>query len=275
METQNKTDEFSTDNIFSEISWDLDFGDVKDEDLDVSQKRNYLKMLNNTVKGLNVLVLLSLVFTMWFIFISKTETSTFSYLNPVCKVFVWEVPLSDEGCSGVAYYENYYDNLLNERKYTTLAKVLPLIKDKFSNENYLKSIEVQLLLDKTSAKIKPTDIISDFDKIKDEAAWNSKTSIECSNLNISNDWTFDVKCSFYSYGFNTDVAKETNIYNIWTSMTRAANFQKELDASDKFTIIEKQRSFNNTDVTDSVYGYQYKTDLNIKAKYNKWTFINY
>jgi hypothetical protein len=48
-----------------------------------------------------------------------------------------------------------------------------------------------------------------------------------------------------------------------------------LDASDKFTVLDKQRSFNISEVSDSFYGYQYKTDLTIRWKYNKATFINY
>jgi hypothetical protein len=60
-------------------------------------------------------------------------------------------------------------------------------------------VEVQLLLDKTSDKLKPTDLISDFDKIKNEVSGNEKTSIECSDLTIDKNWEFDVKCSFFSY----------------------------------------------------------------------------
>jgi len=75
---------------------------------------------------------------------------------------------------------------------------LPIIKTIYKNINFVNSKEVSFLYSKTKNKLRVLEILSEFDKIKNNFSPLNKTLIKCEDITISYDFIVDMHCSAYS-----------------------------------------------------------------------------
>lgn len=269
-------------NIFKELSGDLDFWDIKQESEKVEVIKDsiyYMKIASRWMFYFNIFlaVVVSLIFS--YSYIEKDESFlNNSLLNPFCSILLGS-ELSSKipwDCSSVyALYSKYSsDNDLLKNTYTkTISDILPWV---YAIENFSLSKDVKFLVEKTDNKLKPLDILSDFDKIKNSfVAWD-KWQILCSNIEIDKDSNFSISCTAYSSDWNNSIPSSDPGKKIsGTSISLAASFINYIEKNSKdFEIIDKPKSFSS-EVYSWVWYYTKKTDFNLKLKYFKNNINNF
>lgn len=222
------------------------------------------------------LFLLVFLVLLWYIYIQKSDSFyDQAFLDPVCGFMLWETPNPDAylWCSSISSTNKYYIEKLWELKKDQSIKVFPLISLVYEQENFLKSKEITFLLNKSENKFRVLDVISRFDKLKNDYVWiYNKDRILCSDILLdSDDNTFSVKCEAYSSDFDNKILGLS--WNrddlLWgTSISIANSFLNYIERTSKdFTIIDKQRVFKSSNITWEK-GYTNKTPFDITLKIN-------
>lgn len=269
-------------NIFKELSWDLDFGDIKQESEKVEIVKDSIYYMKITYKWMfyfNIFLFLVLVLLFSYTSIQKSESMlNSSLLNPFCSILLGG-DLSSKvswDCSSIyALYNNYLSLSENAKNtYTkTISDILPWV---YAIENFSLSKDVKFLVKKTDDRLKPLDIMSDFDKLKNSfVAWD-KGQIKCSNLEIDKDSNFSMSCTAYSSDWNNSIpSSEPGKKISGTSISLAASFISYIEKNGKsFEILDKPKSFSS-EVYSWVWYYTKKTDFNLKLKYYKNNINNF
>ncbi|MDQ7022319.1 MAG: hypothetical protein Q9M97_02105 [Candidatus Gracilibacteria bacterium] len=195
-----------------------------------------------------------------------------SYLNPICEVFV-EDSGNYENCSSVSAlitdYENN-NNIIIKKYYNENIKLIEKI---YRSIKFEDSKEVSFLINKAKNKLKILDILSEFDKIKNNYSPLNKTRISCENINIGSDFILDIECSAYSgewddeilgYSGNNkgkDIVKGSSI----SVASSFINFIEKLE-NPKFFILDKPKQFTFIEIVNNE-GYVKKTNFKLKLKY--------
>lgn len=263
-------------NIFDEFSADEKI--KKEVELKEKQKEKniwyYISTLSNFFVVINMIILLIFIIIFWYIYIQKDETITdASYLTPICPIFVSD-QWNYENCSSVSSLINDYKTKNNNISKTYYEKNKELIEKIYQNFKFVDSKEVHFLISRTKNRLKVLEILSEFDKIKYQYSPLSKTIISCEGINISSDFTLNIKCSAYSWNWDDEILWYS-WKNTWqdivngTSISVASsfiNFIEKMENSN-FFILEKPKQFNSIDIVND-YWYAKKTDFNLKLKYN-------
>lgn len=269
-------------NIFKELSWDLDFGDIKQESEKVEIVKDsiyYMKIWSKGMFYLNIFlaIIVSLLFT--YSYIEKSESMlNSSLLNPFCSILLGS-DLNSKitwDCSSVYSLYNNYKSLNTNLKSTTAKTISDILPWLYAVENFSLSKDVKFLVEKTDDKLKPLDIMSDFDKLKNSfVAWD-KWQIKCSNLEIDKDSNFSMSCSAYSSDWNNSIPSSDPGKKIsGTSISLASSFINYIEKNSKnFEIIDKPKSFSS-EIYSGVWYYTKKTDFNLKLKYYKNNINNF
>ncbi len=272
-----------SENIFEELSWELDFG--KEAPVSESKKRqpqDYMKMV---VTGLSILnVLLVLFFALSFLYVKVQNNPTYTaktILDPFCFLILWDLQERNTSwsCSSLASLKNTYISQTEELKNTLSEKIESIFLDLYVIENFWSSQEVSFLMKNKVDKMKVVDILNDFDKLKNEyTAWDKK-QIECSGIKIVSDSVINMTCEVYSSSWDR-VDMSNRLWIIWdtwdrknslvegTSISAAASFLNfiEKNPAYNFQLLEKQKIFDSEMVWE--WPYVRKTKVELKLKYN-------
>lgn len=272
-----------TENIFEELSWELDFG--KDAPWNQSKKKqpqDYMKIGITVFSILNVILILFFAFSLLYVKVQKNpENTSKSIMDPFCFLILWDLReknLSDS-CSSLTSLNNAYAWKIEEIKNQFATKMEALFLDLYTIENFGFSQEVSFLMDNKTNKMKIIDMLNDFDKLKnDYAAWDKK-QVECNSIKVNSDNTLTMSCEVYSSSWDRvdignglwivwDTWDRKNSLIEWTSISAAASFLNfiEKNSSYNFQIIEKQKIFGAEVVWE--WPYVRKTKVDLKLKYN-------
>lgn len=274
---------FDSQNIFDEFSESQDIGEEVKE-IEKKQEKDiyyYLKKLNSVFFSLNVLLFLGILIIISYLYIqSGEENRNYDVLTPICSVFLWRSDIDVWTCKSVGYGLVKYRELLQWEKQQQTKKILPLLWEVYSIENFNLSKKVSFLLEKTESRLKPLDIISAFDAMKAEFAPVDKNEISCSEINIQAGGILSIECSIYSSDWDTwiaDFKDGTREYIIWwgTSVSRASSFIYFLENHQKspFTILEKPESLSSEAARLSPY--TQKTVIQLILQYSSTSQLSY
>ncbi len=282
-----------TDNIFKELSWNIDFWKQEVEDNTVNQKDKwyYMNLSSNILSIINIFLVF---FIIWFFFyFSVQKDSSYqnsSLIDPFCFLILWDNRAdidSWEYCYSVAWLTQKFSSKISE-----LKNAIVLWKDKnkwldsifydlYNIENFKSSKEWEFLISNKLNKLKVIDILNDFDKMKDDFLGWSVWNIECKDVKITQEGEMSISCESFSSTWQLADAKE-NIWIIWnsweiwkkddligwTSITLAASFLNfiEKNSSYNFELIDKQKIFSSEFAWE--WAYVKKTKFDLKLKYN-------
>lgn len=269
----DETKVFSTDNIFDDIWWELDFWDdtTSFEAVEV-KKTDYFNIWANVLSFLNFGIFIVIIISLFFFYVQVSATSTMSFLNPICRFFVWDVNLWWD-CSGFSYYKDNYNKKMDQLKWDILSIQIPLLVAEFQSESIWNSKEVQFLLDKSRNKLVPLKILEDFDDIKNEfinktriepsleAVQWEKNSIVCKDIQITDSFRLSTECRFFAYDSS--------------SMKLASEFQRDIENGGLFKVINKQDTFRVREAPEGDYSYTYMTSLKLDVQYIGENYLNY
>jgi len=266
IDSTNIFDEFGVDDkLKKEVEWI-----EKEKEKDVVY---YIWVTSNFFTFMNMIMLL--LFVMWgtYFYVQNDDYMKDSvYLTPVCKIFVddkWEY----DDCSSVSSLIVDYDKKNKELINKYYKRNIPLIESIYKNLRFVDSREVSFLLNKTKNKLKVLDILSKFDKIKNDFSPLNKTRIKCEEININSNNEFTIKCSAFSWVWDWEILwyswsnKWKNKVE-WTSISVASSFINFIEKinNSNFIILEKPRKFSFVEIVDN-NGYTRKTEFKLKLKY--------
>lgn len=272
-----------SENIFEELSWELDFG--KDAPVAESKKRQPQDYMKMAITGLSILnVVLVLFFVLSFLYVKVQNNPTYtakSILDPFCFLILWDLQdrNTSGSCSSLASLKNTYNAQTEELKNTLSAKIESIFLDLYVIENFWSSQEVSFLMKNKVDKMKVIDILNDFDKLKnDYTAWDKK-QVECAGIKIMNDSTLTMSCEVYSSSWDRvdmsnrlwiigDTGDRKNSLVEGTSISAAASFINFIEKNPvyNFQLLEKQKIFDSEMVGE--WPYVRKTKVELKMKYN-------
>lgn len=273
-----------TENIFKELSWELDFGKNNDQDEILSKKGKdyYLKILNQFLGVINVMFILFIIWGFLYVQIQKNNKYySKSIIDPFCFLILWDLQSKNTGdyCSSLSALDEDYEIKTTELKKEIEEKLTSLFLDLYTLENFTSSKEVEFLLVNKVNKLKVIDILNDFDKLKNDFSAGDKKLVDCSNIKLSSDNTINMTCDVYSSSW-----EKVNISDwIWivgdtwdrktalmegTSISTAASFLNFIEKNSQynFQLIEKQKVFSSEAI--SAWPYVRKTTVDLKMKYN-------
>jgi len=232
----------------------------------------YLKKISSVLLVLNIIALLLILFSAFYIYVQEGEDKKeFSFLSPVCSVFLWSNEYFPNTCYGIsAVYLEYGDELSSETN-NQIVRLLPLIWEVYSLENFNLSKKVSFILEKSENRLTPLRMLENFDEIKNIFSPTDKWEIACYDIAISNN-ILDITCDSFSSDWNTDIltVQDTTLASLpgwWTSISKASSFLYFIENYSKslFEIIEKPSSFNSQSV--QVPPYTQKTTFQFQLQF--------
>ncbi len=221
------------------------------------------------------LILFFIVLILWiYLSIQKSkDLNSQSFLDPICQVFSWDIPNPETNCASITYSNAYYKNKLEKLKdiqTKSIVLILPTVYEKKSFEN---SKEVSFLLDKTKDRLSILEVLSEFDKLKNNYTWFEKRKIICKNFLINSiEKELTVDCSAYSKWYEWSIKWFSGGWKSikWTSISVANSFLNFIEKkSEYFSLLERQKIFKVENIIDSETAYTKKTNFKLKLKINK------
>jgi len=270
-----------SDNIFKELSWELDFWHTQEVKTEVKKdKIYYLKLYGNIFSMVNIT--LFIVFVLLFLFVkiqNNPENYSKNFLDPFCFLILSnEMENTGDYCSSVASLVVDYDAKITTLKKDIVDKLSLIVKDLYVYESFTDSKEIAFLLDKKTNRLNPLDILNDFDKMKLDFSWMDKKRVVCEWFEIQADATLQVNCNVFSSSWeiatwwNGIIDTSGNIKSSlleWSSLSLAASFLNFIEKNPQynFQILEKQKTFTSASVIWE-WPYVKTTKLQLKLKYN-------
>lgn len=244
----------NSENIFDEFT---DSREIKDEleKTDRDSEKDiyfYLKKFSWLLLGLNIVSFLLIIACFGYIYIQNNEEKTeYNFLTPLCWFFLWNESIYPWTCYWVTPALAEYSSKLDNLSSTQSQNILPLLWDKYSLENYNLSKKVDFLLEKWESRLRPLEILSEFDAMKDLFSSTDKSEISCYDINVAED-ILSMSCDSYSSDWNTDILSvEKTVLktlNGWgTSISKASSFINffEQYSESPFTVIEKPEFYTS------------------------------
>ncbi len=263
-------------NIFEDFSADAG---LSEEISALEQKKSYdivyyLNLVASLFKWINIIIFLFLVFSFLYIGIQKKqEAVSMPFLEPICWLFLWDTPSTDSPCSWVEHVKNIYRKDIEETKKIQFSKISSVIGGLYSLENFIYSKEVSFLLDRSKNRVKPTEILSKFDDIKNKFDPQEKSKIQCYNITINKERLLTMSCEAYSSDWDENIiwfngTKESQGNIGGTSISIANSFINFINKnSNDFTVVNKQKIFSSESFFYSGL-YTKKTLFELSLKYN-------
>lgn len=251
-EKQTDHQELNSENIFDEFT---DSQDIQNEIKQVEQQEHkdlyyYLKHLNTVFICVNVLVFFIVITMFSYNYIQKQETKTsYNFLAPICSIFLWDVNKNDGNCYSVSSMLNEYQNKLTQEQSGQGQRILPLLWEVYSLENFNLSKKVSFILEKSQKRLRPLEILWEFDRIKNKFSPTDKWEISCYDIFISW-WEVNITCESFSSDWNTDIIsfEDERISQLsgWgTSISRASSFINFIEnlPDSRLEVVEKPETF--------------------------------
>ena len=274
-ETQ-KDAEFSTQNIFDELSESKAIGEEVRE-LEEQQKKDiyfYLKKGNHALFSLNILIFLWLLISAAYIFIqSNTAKKEYSILEPICTFILGSNDITPWTCYPVAPILAEYKEKQQQEVQKQSERILLLLWDIYSIQNFNFSRRATFLLEKTESRLRPTSILWEFDELKSKFAPNDKSEVSCYNIIIENSSTMKLSCDIFSSDWDTEIVslEEDSIFSTdrsGTSISRASSFIDFIESypNSSFQVINKPSVLTSVGVQN--WPYTQRTTIELELGYS-------
>ncbi len=204
---------------------------------------------------------------------TQTEKKEYSFLEPVCSLFLGSKNITPGTCYTITPLVEEYRNLVAQEKIQQSQKILPLLGESYAIENFNASKKVDFLLKKQQNRLRPLNIMGVFDEMKFKFSPEDKTDISCTNILLESDNILNIDCDVYSSDWDSAIAslQEGAISRLesgGTSISRASSFMNFLENTpdSPFTILEKTNSLSFEKV--EVKPYTKRTTIHMKLKYS-------
>ena len=267
--------EIDTQNIFDEFSVS---DTVAEEVKDVDKKKHkdlyyYIKRISKVFFVWNILLFVFITVAYTYIYLQNSETKTeYSVLTPICSIFLWRAEIGGWSCYGVNALDVEYRKKLNAEKKSQISEILPLLWETYSMENFSFSQRISFLLEKTENRLRPLEILSEFDEIKNKFAPTDRWEISCYDITISWKNLVQLNCDAFSADWDNSIVdlQDGSIWSVswwWTSISRASSFINFLEnyPNSPFQILNKPKTFNSMSVQNGPY--TNKTTIQLQMQY--------
>lgn len=275
--------DFDSQNIFDEFS---DSEEIAQEVKQIEEKEKkdiyyYVKNLNTFLFVVNILIFLSICISAVYIYIQSGENKkAYNFLSPICGVFLWDVSQESGRCYGVTPILKEKKDLLSSQKTLQAESIIELLGEVYSIENFNLSKKVSFLLDKTQTRVKPLEILANFDAIKTSFAPTDKWELSCYDIKITSDSIMEVTCDAYSSDWDTQIVgldkwSVSYITGWGTSISRASSFISFIENStdSPFVVVEKPSALNSEEI--QLGPYTQKTTMKLKLQYSSIEALSY
>lgn len=270
----NLDDSLSDNNIFEELSWSEELKQEMSNNEEKSKKNTfyYLKKANTFFIPLNTLFLIWVMLFFWFYYFQISSSQSYSFLSPICSNLISEHNNSGN-CYGVSYLLENKKNELSEIEKNQANSITPIFTDAFAKNNFHLSRKMTFLLDTSVNRLRPIEIISEFDTLKNMYASVDKSEITCFDIQISEDNMLSLSCDVFSSDWDKNIVIfedgiKTNKSGWGTSITKAASFIDFIKFYDEspFTVLEQDDNFSSVAV--QIPPYTQKTTIDLELQYN-------
>ena len=267
----NANPQIDSTNIFEDFTSDAKLW----EEIKMQQEKQskdvfyYLKSLGWFLKIINLIMILGICVFLTYGFIQNRDTSeNYSFLEPVCNLFLWDISSEISGCYGLNGYSQKISSELNTMKEKQFDEIKPLFQHTYELDNFANSKSVAFLLEKTNSRLRPLDILSDFDELKNKFESIDKSKIVCSDIEINDSLVFTARCEAYSSDWDSDITSVENEKKSGTSISVASGFLHFIENTEwnNFIVINKQKVFDSTSVSGNGI-YTKKTDFDLTLRY--------
>ena len=264
-------------NIFEDFTGDSSL-DKDVQNIERDQKRDiffYLKKTSFFLKLSNLIFFtIFSFFILYAFFQNNAELKNYSYFSPICWFFLWDAIPENGSCYPLlSYLESKKWDYEKERQQQVL-QVSEMIGDIYEIKNFAYSKTMNFLLDKTRNRLKPTEILSEFNDVKSKFEPIDKSKVECYNIVINDKNEFSASCDAYSSDWDTNIVelKDGAIIKSqkwWTSVSVASSFIDFLNnhPDSRFYVLDKQKVFSSETVSGK-WIFTKKTSFNLKLKYS-------
>lgn len=276
--------DFDNQNIFEDFTSD-DSLEKEVKTHEESTKRDlfyYLKAVSGFLKIINTFLFIIIAVFSGYLYIQQTTSEReYAFLNPICFLFLWNAAETTNSCYSVSWYLNKSEENLESLKIYQTDQIASLIGDIYLVDNFIYSKIVSFLISISKDALNPTEILVEFDRLKNKFEPVDKSKIVCQDINIVQWWILEARCEAYSSDWDTKVPeiKEGVLSNSTTggtSISIASSFIEflENDPSSKFTLLEKQKVFFSSNVTE-LWVYTKKTPFTIKIQYDTGKMLKF
>lgn len=279
-----------TQNIFQELSWELDIGKKKAglEETPPKWKEYYLKLTNQVLSGIMMILILFIALAYGYVYIQKDpELSSSQLIDPLCFLILWDLAWENDVpyCSSIAALKVNYEQKTTTIIWDIARKLDVLFFDLYSLENFSASPEYIFLANSKINRLKVIDILNDFDKLKNSfTEAGDRKRVQCEGISITSDNLLTTSCFVYSSGTWEQDSKIVTWWRDdivqtapeWTSMTFAAEFLEYIQKNPEFNfqLLDKQKSFTLETTTEWLFTHRTKVDLRLKYN-NFWNNLSY
>ncbi len=266
--------DLNSENIFDEFT---DTQDIQDEVAKVETRQEkdmyyYIKKFSSVFFTINMLLGITILLWMGYIYIQEGETKKeYAFLSPICHVFLWDNSIFPDTCYWVTPTLEEYEGLLWTKISSQAENIFPLLWDIYGLDNFNFSKKVSFLLEKNDSRLRPLDILTDFDELKNTFSPTDKGELQCYNLVVLDD-SLNITCDTYSSDWNTDIVSlsdgSVSPSSRWgTSISRASSFIYFLEnyKDTTFSIIDKPLTLSSIAVQS--WPYTQRTTFQLVLKY--------
>lgn len=271
-------------NIFEDFTGDSSLG--KDlQNIEKDQKKDvffYIKKVSFFLKITNLfLFLVFVLFILYAFFQNSAELKSYPYLSSVCSLFLWQANPGDGNCYPVKAYLESKDVEYKSQKEEQVLEISKIIGDIYEIKNFAYSETMSFLLERTRNRLKPIEILSEFDALKTKFEPIDKSKIECYNIVINDKNELSASCDAYSSDWDTNIIALKNGAIVksergGTSVSVASSFIDFINSypESKFYVQDKQKVFSSEAVSGK-WIFTKKTAFSLKLQYNSTDTLIY
>lgn len=273
-----------SDNIFEDFDTDSSlWEEIKSHE--EKEKRDiyfYLKVSNTFLKIFNGCFFLVIAVLFVYSFLQSQESSTrYSFLTPICWIFLWDAANDLDTCYSASYYLNSQTDLMTEEKINQTEEIGNIIGDIYLVDNFIYSEVVSFLVNLSQNNLEPTKILAEFDALKNKYEPIDKSKISCNTIVINKPGIFEARCEAFSSDWDNEILEiQDGILggsDSWgTSISVASSFIDfiENEPNKTFTVLDKQKVFFVSNVTGR-WIYTKKTPFVLRLWYNTNNTIDF
>lgn len=240
----------------------------------------YVSKVNILFSSINLIWILLLIVLFWYIFTQRLSSPwMYSFLEPLCTVFVWRSDIYNSWCSSVTYTLDEYKKVLENEEKSQIERITPLIQEIYAIEDFFSSRRVSFALDTSISRIRPLEIIEAFDSLQSEFAPIDKLEVFCPQISIDADGIIEFTCQSHSSNWDRSLTRLQDGIRMQsddvggTSISKAINFIDFIENSpgSRFRIVQRPLSFSAQSV--QFWNYTRRTTFRFTAEYQSEALI--
>ena len=280
--SQDKKNNENVWNIFDDFSIDENLKkEVKKDESKIPRDIFfYVSKINIVFSSVNLIALLLLILLSGYIFVQRlTSPWMYTFLEPLCTIFVWRNDIYDSWCSSVTYSLAEYTRALRNEEEAQINIIVPLMQEIYAIEDFFSSRRVSFALDSSVSRLRPLEVLEAFDSLQSEFAPIDKLEVFCPEISMNNDGIVNFVCQAHSSNWDRSLTRlsdgiRTQTENRWgTSISKAINFIDFIENSpwSRFRIIDRPLTFSSESV--QFWNYTRRTSFRFSAEFQSEALI--